>query len=111
MSMYYITGHYMQLTGKPSTRGVGRLLSPTLTSASGGKCVSFYYRNLAANSSSLHVYAATQPTKNGPLKYSKRLYSGEVDPTLNQWKLARVPLPSNLKQYQVNLRTKTRIIY
>lgn len=90
----------MELTGKLTTGGLGRLISPIMA-AKDGSCVSFYYFNVGLNGSSLHVYAAVNNTKTNKLDLTRRLYSGEVDPTINQWKLARVPLPSTISQYQV----------
>lgn len=99
---HFILGHYMELAGNGLSTGRGQLFSPVMAAKDGGKCISFYYFNTKVNSSSLHIYAAVNNTRTGKLDYSRRLYSGEVDPTLNQWKLARVPLPTTLPQYQVS---------
>ena len=78
---------------------IARLLSPMMISRT-GRCISFYYFN-TGNASSLHVYAAQNNTKTGKLDLSRRLFSGERDAASNQWRLGRVPLPTNLPTYQV----------
>ena len=78
-----------------------RLVSPQLSSKA-AHCVTFFYFNTAMDRSVLKVYVGTSTSSTAPLKLGTAIFSTPGD-TSKQWLQARLPLPSSIPNFYVNI--------